>query len=140
MNFASPEWFLALILIPLLYWAYSRFMQTRQKAAIKFSNLKLIKRTVPFHKLNRRNKLLFALSMLSLASLIIALTDPHIPLAQTKEGVNVVLVIDVSGSMKAQDYKPNRLEAAKKSAEVEIMFKCTPFLFFQLKSLKKKES
>ena len=37
---------------------------------------------------------------------------------------------------------PNKeaIKAAKKSAEVEIMFKCTPFLFFQLKSLKNKES
>ena len=50
--------------------------------------------------------------------IIIGFADPHIPLEQTKEGVNVVLVIDVSGSMQAEDYPPNRLEAAKSSAEI----------------------
>jgi Ca-activated chloride channel family protein len=50
--------------------------------------------------------------------MIIGFADPHIPLEQTKEGVNVVLVIDVSGSMQAEDYPPNRLESAKRSAEI----------------------
>jgi Ca-activated chloride channel family protein len=41
-----------------------------------------------------------------------------LPLSEKQEGVNVVLVLDVSGSMQATDYKPTRLEAAKKSAEI----------------------
>jgi Ca-activated chloride channel family protein len=50
--------------------------------------------------------------------MIIGFSNPHIPLEQTKEGVNVVLVIDISGSMQATDYEPNRLESAKNSAEI----------------------
>lgn len=52
--------------------------------------------------------------------MITALADPHIPLRQTKEGVNVVIVMDISGSMAVTDYKPTRLEAAKESARILI--------------------
>ena len=54
---------------------------------------------------------------LAVALIIIGFADPHIPLNETKKGVNVVIVIDDSGSMMANDYQPTRLEAAKKSAE-----------------------
>lgn len=50
--------------------------------------------------------------------MIIGFANPHIPLEQTKEGVNVVLVMDISGSMQATDYPPSRLEAAKNSAKI----------------------
>lgn len=62
--------------------------------------------------------MLFYLSLGIIALMVIGFANPHIPLKQTKEGVNVVLVLDVSGSMQANDYQPNRLEAAKKSAEI----------------------
>jgi len=52
--------------------------------------------------------------------MITGLANPHIPLEQTKEGVNVVLVMDISGSMLATDYQPTRIEAAKSSAEILI--------------------
>ena len=50
--------------------------------------------------------------------MVIGFANPHLPLEQVKEGVNVVLVIDTSGSMQATDYQPSRLEAAKSSAEI----------------------
>ncbi len=65
----------------------------------------------------RAKNILFYLNILLIILLIIALADPHIPLEQTKEGVNVVIVMDVSGSMAATDYNPSRLEAAKQSAK-----------------------
>lgn len=120
MNFAQPLWLVALILLPFAVWGYRTLMATRVKAAVKFSNLKLIKRTMPSEKITKRNNVIFTLTLLTLACMIIALADPHIPLEQTKEGVNIVLVLDVSGSMAAQDYKPNRLEAAKNSAQTLI--------------------
>jgi len=120
MNFAQPQWLVALIILPFVVWGYRRLMATRVKAAVKFSNLKLIKRAMPSEKITKRNNVIFTFTLLTLACMIIALADPHIPLEQTKEGVNIVLVLDVSGSMAAQDYKPNRLEAAKKSAETLI--------------------
>ena len=58
------------------------------------------------------------ISLVIIALMIIGFADPHIPLEQSKEGVNVVFVIDNSGSMLATDYTPNRLEAAKSSAAI----------------------
>lgn len=54
--------------------------------------------------------------LLALFSLFISLTDPMMRLSGEKEGVNVVLVIDSSGSMQAQDFKPDRMASAKESA------------------------
>lgn len=120
MNFGNSIWLIALVTLPIAVFAYRKFMNTRQKAAVVFSNLNLIKKAMPSEKVFKRNNLLFALTLAALATLIIALADPHIPLEQTKEGVNIVLVLDVSGSMAAQDYKPNRLDAAKTSAQTLI--------------------
>ncbi len=62
----------------------------------------------------------FILRMLALACIIIALARPQTKFDETQregEGIDIVLAIDVSGSMTAQDFKPNRMEAAKKVAE-----------------------
>jgi Ca-activated chloride channel family protein len=58
--------------------------------------------------------------MLSLACIIIALGRPQTKFDETQregEGIDIILAIDVSGSMTAQDFQPNRMEAAKKVAE-----------------------
>ncbi len=118
-RFMEPIWLIALIIIPLVLYLYFWAMQRGRKVAIRFSNLDLIKRAGGKKAVNRE-RILLLITLLSLASLIVALSDPHLPLKRIKEGVNVVLAIDVSGSMQAQDYKPNRLEAAKSSAGVLI--------------------
>jgi len=120
MNFADPQWFLGLGIIPVIWYFYNESIKKKKKAAIKFSNLNLIKLASGNQKKTRRNEILFAIHILLLISLITALADPHLPLKQTKEGVNVVLAIDVSGSMAANDYQPTRLESAKKSAKILI--------------------
>jgi Ca-activated chloride channel family protein len=86
--------------------------------AIKFSHLGFIKSALGNKKKSKRNELLFYLSLLVIALMVIGFANPHIPLEQVKEGVNVVMVVDISGSMQATDYPPNRLEAAKSSAEI----------------------
>ncbi len=115
----SSSWVLVfLLLIPILYYLYRIIIQKKKKAAIKFSNIGFIKSALGDKKISRRNDMLFYLSLLVLTLMIIGFADPHIPLKQAKKGVNVVLVMDVSGSMQATDYKPTRLEAAKRSAEI----------------------
>ena len=62
----------------------------------------------------------FLLRLLVLTCIIIALARPQIKFEEQQsegEGVDIVLCIDVSGSMTAQDFTPNRMEAAKKVAE-----------------------
>ena len=109
---------LFLLLVPGLFYLYNKILAKKKKAAIRFSNLSYIKSAMGSKKKTKRDSLLFYISIGIIALMVIGFADPHIPLEQTKEGVNVVLVIDVSGSMQAEDYPPNRLESAKKSAEI----------------------
>ncbi len=124
----STSWALLFLLgIPLLIYFYKKIVQKKKKDAIKFSNLGFIKSALGNKKKLKRHDLVFYLSLLVVILMIIGFANPHIPLKKAKEGVNVVLVMDVSGSMQATDYKPTRLEAAKMSAEI------------LLKSLKEKD-
>lgn len=112
-------WVLAfLIIVPVLYYFYRQVLRKKKSDAIKFSNIGFIKSALGNKKKSRREDLMFYLALLVLALMIIGFSNPHVALKQTKEGVNVVLVLDVSGSMQAEDYKPTRLEAAKSSAEI----------------------
>lgn len=118
VGFSSPWVLLFLVFIPAIYYLYRKIIQKKKKYAIRFSNIEFIKSALGDKKKSRRSDLLFYLSLLVLTFMIIGFANPHIPLKQIKEGVNVVLVLDVSGSMQATDYKPTRLEAAKRSAEI----------------------
>ncbi|RME54604.1 VWA domain-containing protein [Candidatus Woesearchaeota archaeon] len=115
----NNAWVLVFLLaIPLLVYLYYKIIEKKKKAALKFSNVAFIKSVKS--KQTKKPKILFYLSLAILAFMILGFADPHIPLKQTKEGVNVVLVLDVSGSMQATDYKPSRLEAAKSAAGILV--------------------
>jgi Ca-activated chloride channel family protein len=120
MNFVNPYWFAAMLLLPVVWYFYRESIKKKKSLAIKFSNISLIKEAGIGKSKSKAKEVLFYLNLLLIALLITALADPHIPLKQTKEGVNVVMVMDVSGSMAANDYKPTRLEAAKESAKILI--------------------
>ena len=107
-----------LAILPVSYIIYKKIIARKKKEAIKFSNLAFVKSAIGNTKKSKRDSMLFFLSLAVVGLMILAFANPHIPLEQTKEGVNVVLVLDVSGSMRANDYQPNRLEAAKSSAEI----------------------
>jgi len=111
---------LFLLVIPVLFYLYHKVLVKKKKAAIQFSNLSYIQSAIGNKKYSKRDSFLFYVSIGVVIFMIIGFADPHIPLDQTKEGVNVVLVIDVSGSMQANDYPPSRLESAKHSAEILI--------------------
>ena len=117
-GFEDPAVLLLLFSIPFIYIGYKKIIAKKRKDAIRFSHLGFIKSALSDKKKIRKNELLFFLSLLFIALMIVGFANPHIPLEQVKEGVNVVLVIDISGSMQATDYPPSRLEAAKSSAEI----------------------
>ena len=119
-GFGSPWVLVFLVTIPIFYYVYRNIIEKKKNEAIKFSNLGFIKSALGDKKKIKRNDMLFYLSLLALALMIIGFSNPHIPLQQEKEGVNVVLVIDVSGSMQATDYQPTRLGSAKRSAEILV--------------------
>jgi len=119
-GFDSPYILTFLLIIPLIYYLHKKVRIQKKNEAIKFSNLAFIKSALGDTKKSKRDVHLFYMSLVAIGLMIIGFANPHIPLEQTKEGVNVVLVMDVSGSMQAQDYTPSRLEAAKSSAEILI--------------------
>ena len=116
-GFENPAVLLGLLCVPALYALYRRVLSGRRAAAMSFSSLSLV-RSALGGRSSRRGGALFALSLGAASLLVVGLAGPHLPLEQSREGVNVVLVIDVSGSMQVSDYPPSRLEAAKASARI----------------------
>lgn len=116
-GFYDPLWLTGLVLVPVLAAVYFWIMRQKKTEAIRFSRLAFVKSALGDAKKSRRTHVLFVIALAAIALLFIGLADPHIPLEQTKEGVNVVLALDDSGSMQATDYQPNRIEAAKGAAD-----------------------
>jgi Ca-activated chloride channel family protein len=115
-GFYNPLWLISLLVLPVLWFSWHVANKKRKKEAITFSSIAGIKLSYKGSAARRRVLLLSLIPLLALGSLFVALADPHLPLGTTKEGANVVLVIDDSGSMQASDYTPTRLEAAKSAA------------------------
>jgi Ca-activated chloride channel family protein len=116
-NFANPEFLWLLLLIPFaITWYY--FKHKQQVATLHISTVNPLK-TTKFGLAQWRH-LLFVLRLLALIFIIIGLARPRsfdVTNRNKKNlGIDIVLSIDVSGSMLAKDFKPNRLEALKKVA------------------------
>ncbi len=116
ITFGQPQFFYLLAIIPIL--AIAKIIQgNRQLAALNVSTLKGIKNITSWKNVFHQVPFLFRL--LAMAFIIIALAHPQTKNDQQQtegEGVDIILCIDVSGSMTAQDFTPNRMEAAKKVA------------------------
>src|SRR4030095_3203229 len=116
IEFAQPYQFILLGLAPILVWAYINGYQRRQ-AAVTVSTITTFP-TAPTWKTALRH-IPFAFRVLAFILLVVALARPQKRNEEQKvagEGVDIILTIDVSGSMLAQDFSPNRLEAAKEVA------------------------
>jgi Ca-activated chloride channel family protein len=102
-------------LIPIVIAAYLWMLIRRRRFAVRYSSLALVREAAPQYSRLRRH-LPFALFVLALASLVLALSRPvaivSVPAGQTV----ILLALDVSRSMCATDILPNRLEAAKAAA------------------------
>lgn len=104
-----------LVLIPLLT-AWYIWQGRKKHAAITYSSLKSFEK-IPATLRERLRHLPFVLRMLALGFLIVALARPQSFSSGQNinaEGIDIAMVLDISGSMMAEDFKPNRLEAAKK--------------------------
>jgi Ca-activated chloride channel family protein len=113
MEFAQPQWLALLILVPLLGgWEWWR---ARRKAGLRFSNVAGAKAT-PKTFWTRLGGLPAFLRMAALALGILALARPqerNVSRERFAEGVDIMMVLDTSTSMRAQDFQPNRFEAAR---------------------------
>ena len=117
LTFAHPYLLLLLLVVPLMVlWYVLRYR--KQKPALQFSNITLFKGIRKTFR-QRAYPLLFVLRMVAVSAILVALARPQSKLSRQEmkvEGIDIVMAMDVSGSMLAEDFKPNRLEAAKKVA------------------------
>ena len=117
LRFADPMYLLLLPLVPLLvYWYVAR--GRRQVGSLRYSS------TAPIKRADRRRRgrfrhALFGLRAVALTALIVAFARPQTGVTAenvTTEGIDIVLALDLSSSMLAEDLQPNRIEAAKQVA------------------------
>ncbi|SHE69614.1 Ca-activated chloride channel family protein [Psychroflexus salarius] len=117
LTFEHPQWFTALLVLPLLMLWYI-LKHKQQWASLTLSSTKGFNKSSSI--LPRLRHFLFVFRLLALALLITAMARPRTVDESTKikktEGIDIVMAIDVSASMLAKDLKPNRLEALKKVA------------------------
>jgi len=121
-EFANPAYFwLLLILVPMIIWYM--FKEKSSHADLQFSSIRVFKLMKRGNKVWARH-LLFVTRVLAIIFLILALARPQSNNSwQTynSEGIDIVLALDISGSMLARDFTPDRLEAAKEVATKFIL-------------------
>ncbi|HAZ10111.1 MAG: aerotolerance regulator BatA [Omnitrophica bacterium GWA2_41_15] len=115
MRFANPPFLILLGIIPLLIWDYFRRAKLRE-ASIIFSDISIPKSMRPGFRVKYRHAPMI-LRMAAIFIFILALSRPQAGQKEEEiitEGIDIMLTLDTSGSMKAEDFAPqNRLGAAK---------------------------
>jgi Ca-activated chloride channel family protein len=119
MTFREPAVLLGLALLPVAMLAYAAMQARRRREAAAFGNPALLPGLMTARPGWRRH-VPAALLLLALAALILAIARPQRSVAAPQRAATVVLVNDVSGSMRADDVEPNRLTAAIESAKVLV--------------------
>ncbi len=114
---ANPEYLYALLVIPALvafFW-YSRIQ--RKKALALFGQKEILSVLMP-NVSTSRPVLKFIILMLALASIIVGVARPQFGSklrTEKRKGIELIIAVDVSNSMMAEDIQPNRLERAKRA-------------------------
>ncbi len=117
IEFVNPLWLWGLVLVP-IFILYQIFVQNKKRVRFIHSRFDI------FHLITKRSSWLSYLPLilrsLVLISLLVALARPRIVHEEERiigHGIDIMISLDVSGSMRAVDFQPvNRLEAAKKVA------------------------
>lgn len=115
INFAQAQYLLLLLLIPVFFLLHALVLKIRRNRIRKFGDEALVSQLMPSWS---KSKAWVRLSLFSVGFLffVIGLSRPQIG-AKLKEhetkGAEIMIVLDVSNSMLAEDYSPNRLERAK---------------------------
>jgi Ca-activated chloride channel homolog len=116
-KFGHEAYLYGLLIIPVLVILFAIGLYWRKKALKRFGNPPIINQLMPYVS-TLRPVIKFILLILALTSVIFALADPQFgsKLKKVKrEGVELIIALDVSNSMLAEDIEPNRLERAKRA-------------------------
>ncbi len=115
MSWLWPGFLLLLGVLPLLVAAYVWALRRRRRFAVRYSSLSLVREALP--RARWRRHLPFALFLLALAGLVVALGRPVAVVSVPTNQTTIILAIDVSRSMCSTDIRPNRLAVAKAAAQ-----------------------
>ena len=116
-RFAHPEYFYLLLVIPVFTFLFILSRINRRRSLRLFGENALITQLMPSVSTSRPI-IKFIIWMLALSFIIIGLAQPQFGsklLTSKRKGVELIIALDVSNSMMAEDIKPNRLERAKRA-------------------------
>ena len=120
ITFAHPWLLLLLLLLPIAAWLRSR--QTSQPAFV-YSSVQLVKGIASLNRLNR-GRILLWMRWVALALMIIALARPQLPAGDAKikaSGIDIVVALDLSGSMAAEDFELRHREVNRLTIAKEVL-------------------
>ncbi len=119
MSFLWASMLWLLLLVPLLILGYLLIQRRRKKYALRYASLSLVKEALG-HGPGRRRHIPPVLFLVGLTVMMVALARPVATITLPSQQGTVILTFDVSGSMRADDLKPTRLEAAKAAARLFV--------------------
>jgi Ca-activated chloride channel family protein len=115
MRLLQPWWLLALLPVAVVAAGYAWRQWRRRGYAVRFTNLDLLHRIAP-KGLGWRRHVAAGAFLLALVALATAMARPAVDAQEPVERATIILAVDVSLSMEAEDVAPSRLEAAQRAA------------------------
>ena len=115
MAFLWPVFLYLLVIIPLIIAAYIWMLRRRRRFTVRYSSLSLVREALTRQSRLRRH-LPFALFVLALAGLLVALARPVVITTLPADQTTIIIAMDVSMSMRFSDIQPSRLAAAEQAA------------------------
>jgi Ca-activated chloride channel family protein len=115
MDLLWPGFLLLLGIIPLVVAIYIYLLRRRRNSALRYSSLALVREVLP-HPSRLRRYLPFALFLLAVLCLVVALARPVAIVSVPTDQISIILAIDVSRSMCSTDIQPSRLQGAEAAA------------------------
>lgn len=115
-KFEHPEYLYGLILIPVLWIMWIVIIRLQKNSWNNFGDRNLVQRLIPRVSYRLKNWK-FILLLLAIGSLFVSLSNPQIGSKLEKvqrKGIDMIIAVDISNSMMAEDIKPNRLTRAKR--------------------------
>ena len=119
MSFGRPLALVALVLIPVLIGLYYTRERRQLRFAARWGNTALLPNVID-RSPGKLRYLPLAIILVALTAMIVGVARPHAVVSVPREEATVVLAVDVSRSMKADDVEPTRLEAAKAAGKAFV--------------------
>ncbi|RYX89398.1 MAG: VWA domain-containing protein [Comamonadaceae bacterium] len=116
MTFLWPQFLWILLALPLLVGVYAWLLRRKKKIALRYASLSIVKEAMGSSR-NIRRHIPPALFLLAIACMLVAASRPFAVVMLPSQQETIILAMDVSGSMRATDVKPNRLVASQNAAK-----------------------